>query len=126
MALFCSGFGGFCTILRAAGSLLSSLQEPPSWGAGAEQANAKNRSRREALIVTSQLVQLVKDLDPSMTTSACYLYVSDANALYETWRAAGVGGRLQPPADTEYGLREFAHVDPDGNLLRIGSPLKPA
>ncbi len=27
-----------------------------------------------------------------------------------------------PPSDTEYGLREFALVDPSGNLLRIGSP----
>ena len=24
-----------------------------------------------------------------------------------------------------YGLREGAHVDPDGNLLRFGSPLPP-
>ena len=28
------------------------------------------------------------------------------------------------PVDTDYGLREFALVDPDGNLLRIGSPLR--
>ena len=26
-----------------------------------------------------------------------------------------------PPADTDYGLREFALVDPNGNLLRVGS-----
>jgi hypothetical protein len=28
-----------------------------------------------------------------------------------------------PPADTDYGIREFALVDRSGNLLRIGSPL---
>jgi hypothetical protein len=25
--------------------------------------------------------------------------------------------------DTDYGIREGGHVDPDGNLLRFGSPL---
>jgi catechol 2,3-dioxygenase-like lactoylglutathione lyase family enzyme len=68
-------------------------------------------------------VVLVRDLDPSKNTSAAYVYVSDANALYDEWTKEDVGGRLHPPQDTEYGLREFAHVDPDGNLLRVGSPL---
>jgi hypothetical protein len=27
------------------------------------------------------------------------------------------------PVDTDHGIREGAHVDPDGNLLRFGSPL---
>ena len=61
--------------------------------------------------------------DPRTNTSACYLHVDDAQALFEEWSATGVKGRLHPPEDTEYGLREFAHVDPDGNLLRVGSPL---
>jgi len=65
----------------------------------------------------------VSDLDPSTNTSACYLYVSDANELFDEWRRANVPGRLVPPEDTPYRLREFAHVDPDGNLLRIGSEL---
>jgi hypothetical protein len=30
------------------------------------------------------------------------------------------------PVDADYGLREFAVVDADGNLLRIGSPLRQA
>jgi len=65
----------------------------------------------------------VRDVDPRTNTSACYLYVDDAQALFDQWSAAGVKGRLHPPEETEYGLREFAHVDPDGNLLRVGSPL---
>lgn len=65
----------------------------------------------------------VHGLDPATTTSAVYLYVDDADALHEEWRAAGVAGRLHLPVDTDYGLREGAHVDPDGNLLRFGSPL---
>jgi hypothetical protein len=64
------------------------------------------------------------ELDPKTTTSACYLYVENADALYAAWAAAEVEGRLLPPSDTPYGLREFGYIDPDGNLLRVGSPLK--
>jgi uncharacterized glyoxalase superfamily protein PhnB len=63
------------------------------------------------------------DLEPDRNTSACYLYVDDANSLFEEWSRASAGGRLHDPFDTPYGLREFAHVDPDGNLLRVGSPV---
>ncbi len=65
----------------------------------------------------------VLDLDPKVNTSAIYVYVDDADALYAEWRAAGTTGRFDAPMDTPYGLREFAHVDVDGNLLRVGSPL---
>ena len=61
------------------------------------------------------------DHEPDGSTSAVYLYVSDADALFATWSSAGLGGRLVAPLDTDYGLREGAHVDPDGNLLRFGS-----
>ncbi len=64
------------------------------------------------------------NLDPKTNTSASYLYVADADALYTEWSAAEVGGRLTAPEDTPYRLREFAHVDPDGNLLRVGSELR--
>src|ERR1700722_10736565 len=66
---------------------------------------------------------LARELDPQKSPSACYVYVDDANALHDAWRAAGAGGRPTDPQDTPYGLREFVHVDPDGNLLRVGSPL---
>lgn len=61
--------------------------------------------------------------DPLSTSSSVYFYVSDADALYAEWKAlADLGGRLHPPHDTPYGLREFAYVDPDGTLHRVGSP----
>lgn len=60
-------------------------------------------------------------LDPKTTTSAAYLYVDDADALAAEWRDAGV--HVHPPRDTEWGKHEGAHVDPDGNLLRFGSPM---
>jgi len=63
-------------------------------------------------------------LDPKVTTSVCFLFVDDADAVYTAWAATGVEGRLDAPIDTPYGKREFGYVDPDGNHLRIGSPLK--
>lgn len=62
--------------------------------------------------------------DPLRTASHVYLYVDDADALHAEWAGARVAGRLHPPQDTPYGLREGAHVDPDGNLLRFGSPAR--
>ena len=66
-------------------------------------------------------VARVADLDPATTTSAIYLYVADADAVFERWKDA-VEGRFHGPEDTDYGLREFGYVDPDGNLFRVGSP----
>ncbi len=61
--------------------------------------------------------------DPKRTAAQVYLYVDDADAVYEEWRASGVPGRLIPPVDAPYGLREMAFVDDDGTLHRVGSPL---
>jgi hypothetical protein len=47
-----------------------------------------------------------------------------ADALHAAWQVANVEGRLVALEDTPYSLREFAHIDPDGNLMHIGSPLK--
>ncbi|MEJ7729531.1 MAG: VOC family protein [Polyangiaceae bacterium] len=66
----------------------------------------------------------VGEVDPTTNMSACYLYVDDADALFQEWEAAGAEGRFVAPVDTPYGLRELAHVDPDGNLLRVGSELR--
>jgi hypothetical protein len=68
------------------------------------------------------------DVDPLTTDHSCYVYVEDADALHAEWDRIGVatdrmtGSRLQAPTSTDYGLREFALVDPSGNLLRVGSP----
>jgi hypothetical protein len=63
-------------------------------------------------------------LDPKNNPSTCYLYVDDADAVHAAWMAAAVDGRLRDPADTTYRMREFGYVDPDGNLLRVGSSLE--
>jgi len=70
------------------------------------------------------------DVDPLTTDAMCYLRVEDADAVHAEWAAVGVprdkatGSRLEPPVLTDYGIREFALVDPSGNLVRVGSPPK--
>jgi catechol 2,3-dioxygenase-like lactoylglutathione lyase family enzyme len=66
------------------------------------------------------------DTDPFTSVAGCYLYVADADALFAEFERLGLPSSGIPrlhgaPQDTDYGLREFALVDPDGNLLRIGS-----
>ncbi len=56
--------------------------------------------------------------------SAAYLYVRDADALYGEWTRPGIGGRHRAARpDALGGMREGSHADPDGNLIRFGSPL---
>jgi catechol 2,3-dioxygenase-like lactoylglutathione lyase family enzyme len=61
--------------------------------------------------------------DPKRTAATVYLYVLDADAVHDEWKRSGVDGRFGDPFDTEYGLREFAFVDADGTLHRVGSRL---
>jgi hypothetical protein len=63
--------------------------------------------------------------DPACDGAVVYLYVSDADALHAEWSTAAVPGRLGEPCNTDYGLREFGYVDPDGALHRVGSRLRP-
>ena len=55
-------------------------------------------------------------------TDCGYLYVLDADALYQEWSRPGIGGCTMPAGPTPYKLREGSHTDPDGNLIRFGSP----
>jgi hypothetical protein len=63
---------------------------------------------------------LMPDHDPKRTAGCVWMLVDDADALYEEW--AGVADTREP-IDTDYRVREGAHLDPDGNLIRFGSPL---
>ena len=66
---------------------------------------------------------LKSDHDPSRTATWVYISVEDADALSAELDASGAGqGRT--PRDTDYKMRELAHIDPDGNLLLFGSPLR--
>ena len=62
--------------------------------------------------------------DPAHSHASAYLYVRDADALYAEWSRPGIGGQTLPVCATPYQLREGAHIDPDGNLIRFGSPME--
>jgi catechol 2,3-dioxygenase-like lactoylglutathione lyase family enzyme len=51
-----------------------------------------------------------------------YIHVDDADKLAADWRDAGI--EFAGPEDFDYGKREGSHIDPDGNLIRFGSPLR--
>jgi hypothetical protein len=59
--------------------------------------------------------------DEKRRPGSAYLFVEDADLLAAQWQAAGV--EVHGPQDTEWGQREGALVDPDGNVIRFGSPL---
>ena len=51
-----------------------------------------------------------------------YMHVDDADHLADEWRKAGV--EVIGPEDFDWGKREGRETDPDGNLIRFGSPLR--
>ena len=66
---------------------------------------------------------LKPDHDPSRTATWVYISVEDTDELCAELNASGAGqGRT--PRDTDYQMRELVHIDPDGNLLLFGSPLR--
>lgn len=70
---------------------------------------------------------LESTLDPAVNNSSCYWRVPDADALHREFTILNlpVEGipRLTAPADQPWHMREFALVDPSGNLIRIGNSL---
>ena len=68
------------------------------------------------------------EIVPSESYAQCYWRVDDVDALYRdlsTARRADSGvPRLTAPADQPWGMREFALVDPNGTLVRIGQSMR--
>ena len=51
-----------------------------------------------------------------------YIHCQDADRVAEDWRMAGVA--VLGPEDQDYGRREGTVADPDGNTIRLGSPMR--
>jgi catechol 2,3-dioxygenase-like lactoylglutathione lyase family enzyme len=71
---------------------------------------------------------LDRELDISKNGSGCYWRVADADRLHGEFSghslpAAGIP-RMTAPRNENWGMREFAIVDPSGNLMRIGHALR--
>lgn len=69
-----------------------------------------------------------RDLIPAESSAMCYIRVSDAEGMYRAFARAELPRRGIPRMDAledkPWGMREFAIVDSDGNLLRIGQTLR--
>ena len=67
------------------------------------------------------------DLVPAESFAGCYIRVRDVQRFFEACATGGLSRTGRPRMDSledkPRGLREFAVVDPDGNLLRIGQVL---
>ena len=65
-----------------------------------------------------------KELVPAESSAGCYIRVLDVENIYRSLSSCQLPRTGIPRMDTledkPWGLREFAIVDPDGNLLRIG------
>lgn len=66
-------------------------------------------------------------LRPAESSAGCYIRVADVDAFHRACSPAALPRtgipRMEDPADKPWGLREFAIVDADGNLLRVGQVL---
>lgn len=51
-----------------------------------------------------------------------YLHCQNADRAAEDWRQSGI--EVNGPVDEDYGKREGSVTDPDGNLIRFGSPIR--
>jgi hypothetical protein len=66
------------------------------------------------------------DVDPLTSSAGCYLRVRDPDALHAEFvrsGAAAAARKIDPVATKPWGMREFAVIDPNGSLLRIGARL---
>jgi hypothetical protein len=65
-----------------------------------------------------------KELVPEESSAGCYIRVTDVENFYKSSSACRLPSkgipRMEAPEDKPWGLREFAIIDPDGNLLRVG------
>ncbi len=65
-----------------------------------------------------------EDLVPAESSAGCYLRVSDVEGMYRDFAVAHLPRtgipRMDALEDKRWGMREFAVVDEDGNLVRIG------
>jgi uncharacterized glyoxalase superfamily protein PhnB len=62
------------------------------------------------------------DHDPRRTAACIYVRVDDVDGLYREYAAAGITLRREPH-DTDHRMREFAHIDPDNNMIIFGAPM---
>ncbi len=82
-------------------------------------------------ILTRDTVELhffrLEGVDPSSSSSGCYIRVLNVDLTHGEFANANLRNsgipRMDRVENKPWGMREFAIVDPDGNLIRIGQAL---
>ena len=68
-----------------------------------------------------------RELRPAESWAGCYIRVSDVESIYQATASAELPRKGIPRRDAlevkPWGMKEFAIVDLDGNLIRIGQVL---
>ena len=68
------------------------------------------------------------ELVPAASWAGCYIRVLDVESFYRACVSADLPSagipRIHALEDKPWGLREFAVIDPDGNLVRIGQVIE--
>ena len=70
--------------------------------------------------LTIHLAQSVEGELPG--DGALYIHCQDAERVAAEWKQAGI--EVDGPRDKDYGKREGSVSDPDGNVIRFGSPVR--
>jgi catechol 2,3-dioxygenase-like lactoylglutathione lyase family enzyme len=65
---------------------------------------------------------LMGQLQPAESFFGCYWRVEDAEGLHAEYTALGLPN-LHPIEEKPWGMKEFAFIDPHGNLIRIGQEI---
>jgi len=82
-------------------------------------------------ILTRQTVEIHfftnAELNPAESAAGCYIRVLNVDEIYQAFAMANLPNtgipRMDALEDKSWGMREFAIVDPDGNLIRIGETI---
>ncbi len=96
--------------------------------AGVRGRNSWSRWLRHPFARDSRASLLYSPFRPAESSAGCYIRVSDVNSIYRAFASAELPRRGIPRQevleDKPWGMREFAIVDPDGNLIRIGRTIE--
>ncbi len=69
-----------------------------------------------------------RELVPADSSSGCYIRVMDVESFYRSCLRSQLPRtgipRMDALEDKPWGLREFALIDPDGNLIRVGQVIE--
>lgn len=69
---------------------------------------------------------LFPEIVPTQSYAECYLRITEVDQWFQEFQQRSLPRqgipRLTAPEDKPWGMREFALVDPSGNLLKIGQP----